>query len=102
MPVTAAYIEEEERLDLVFAGNLDVTLCRDVCQVCDRITPGLRTCILDLTAVGCVFDFGAALLGMLYQRLAKVGATLVLLGVRPDVKAALPFPTGDRALVYGA
>jgi len=90
MPLQATYIEEEERLDLSFAGNLDVTLTGDICHVCSQVPCGLRACIVDLSNVQRIFDSGVALLQMLYRRLTKLGTTVVILAEHPDVRACVP------------
>ena len=86
MSVHASYIEEEERLDLTFEGNLDVTVSRDVCDICQRAASGLQSCIVDLSNVERMFDSGVALLQMLHQHLEALGTTVVILSDRPEIR----------------
>jgi len=93
MAVHASYIEEEDRLDLSFDGNLDVSVSHDVCVICKRVASGLKSCIVDLSAVERVFDSGVAMLQMLYRRLTGLGATVVFLSDRPEVREWIPVIT---------
>jgi ABC-type transporter Mla MlaB component len=79
MPVTISVIPEESRMDLSFEGNLDVSVWQDVCDACSHPPPDVKTCIVDLTAVGRVFDSGVAVLGLLYKRMRRSGSTVVFL-----------------------
>ena len=92
MPLHASYIEEEDRLDLSFEGNLDVSLSRDVCDIC-RQARGLKSCIVDLSNVERMFDSGAAILQMLYRRMCSLGTTVVFLSDRPDIRDWIPIIT---------
>jgi anti-anti-sigma regulatory factor len=85
MPARTSYIAEEERLDLSFEGNLDVTVSEEVCAACKRVTANLKSCIIDLTAVDRLFDSGAALLQMLHKHLREYGTTVVILSDRPEI-----------------
>jgi anti-anti-sigma regulatory factor len=89
MPIDVSFIPEEDRLDLSFDGNLDLTNAEALCGLSCRIPSGLRTCILDLTRVERVFDSGVALLQMLCRVIRRVGATVVILGDHPEVKRCL-------------
>jgi anti-anti-sigma regulatory factor len=84
MSVHASYIEEEERLDLSFDGNLDLTVSREVYEICRRMAAGLKSCIVDLSNVERFFHSGAAILQMLYRRMRSLGTTVVFLGDQPD------------------
>ena len=86
MSVQISFIPEESRLDLYFVGNLDVSVWQDVCDTCNGASPSLKSCIVDLTGVDRVFDSGIALLGMLYQRLVRLGATVIFLSEDLEVK----------------
>lgn len=90
MPMITSFIPSEDRLDLSFHGNLDLTISEDVCQVSADIPVTLRTCILDLTRLDRVFDSGIALLWMLNERLKRVGATVVILSDHPDILNRIP------------
>jgi anti-anti-sigma regulatory factor len=90
MPLRTAYIEEENRLDLSFIGNLDLTLSHAVCDICARLPASLRSCVIDLSDVDRVFDSGIALLHMLHCRLSELGATVVLRGDKTEVGKRLP------------
>jgi ABC-type transporter Mla MlaB component len=99
MPLQATYIDEEGRLDLVFEGDLDLTLTQGVCDVCRNVSPNLRTCIVDLSAVERVFDSGLALLQMLHRRFSELGASVIALTDHPRICAVLPVcgsPDSDR------
>ena len=89
MPLNASFIAEEDRLDLCFDGNLDLSISTDVCRICNKVAPGLKSCILDLSDVERVFDSGVALLQMLYRRLCALGTTVVILSDRPEVRACV-------------
>lgn len=79
MPATITFIPEDDRLDVSFEGNLDVTVWQAVCDACRRPEPDLKACIVDLTAVGRVFDSGIAVLGLLCERMRVLGTTVVFL-----------------------
>ncbi len=89
MPISISFIPEEDRLDLSFDGNLDLTNAEVLCGVAYNIPSSLRTCILDLTRVERIFDSGMALLQMLCRGVRRVGATVVILGDHPEVKACI-------------
>lgn len=93
MSVHASYIEEEDRLDLSFEGNLDVSVSRDVCDICRQAAGGLQSCIVDLSNVDRMFDSGAAILQMLYRRMRSLGTTVVFLSDRPDIRDWIPIIT---------
>jgi ABC-type transporter Mla MlaB component len=86
MPISVSFIAEEDRLDLSFDGNLDLTNAEALCGLSCNLPPTLRTCILDLTRVERVFDSGVALLQMLCRGVRRVGATVVILGDHPEVR----------------
>lgn len=90
MPVHIEYIDEENRLDLSFEGNLDVSVSRDISGIYRRVSPELVTCIIDLSAVERLFDSGVGLLQMLYRRLSEFGVTVVILSDRPEIRERIP------------
>ena len=90
MPVHVSYIEEENRLDLSFDGNLDVSVSRDISGICRCVSSSLMTCIIDLSAVERLFDSGVALLQMLHRRLNEFGVTVVILSDRPEIRERIP------------
>ena len=90
MPVQTSYIAEENRLDLVFNGNLDVSVSQNVCEIYNRASANLKSCIIDLSDVERVFDSGVALLQMLYRRLNEFGTTVVILSDRPEFREYIP------------
>lgn len=94
MSVTITFIQDEDRLDLSFAGNLDVTVWQDVCGVCRQNPANLKTCIVDLTGVGRIFDSGMAILGLLYRHMSSFGATVIFLSddsnTKKRIKALAP------------
>ena len=90
MPMMTSFIPSEDRLDLLFHGDLDLTIAEDACRVFGDIPVGLRTCIMDLTRLDRVFDSGLALLWMLNERLRRIGATVVILSDHPELQRRLP------------
>jgi anti-anti-sigma regulatory factor len=98
MPVTVAYIPEQDHMEMLFHGNLDLTASPDVCRVCDRAREGLRACIIDLSGVVQVFDSGVALLHLLCQSLRAVGTQVVLRGLHPELIPHLAFITGGAGV----
>ena len=89
MTMDASYIEEEERLDICFSGDLDLRVTRPLCTVCASVSAGLRYCIVDLSSVDRVFDSGLALLQMLDRRLRGLGARVVFFAEDPAMRARL-------------
>lgn len=96
MTMRASHIELISRLDLIFEGNLDLSIALAVCDICKRTPAGLRSCILDLRGVERVFDSGVALLRMLYQRLTELGIPVVILSDNPRIRKQIPFITGEH------
>jgi anti-anti-sigma regulatory factor len=90
MPVHISYIEEENRLDLSFEGNLDVSVSRDISGICRRVSSSLMTCIIDLSGVERLFDSGVGLLQMLHRRLSELGVTIVILSDQPEIRERIP------------
>ena len=86
MSVEISYITDENRLDLSFSGNLDVSVWQDVCDTCRQAPTEVSACIVDLTGVERVFDSGIALLCMLYRRLRMLGAIVVFLSDDSEIK----------------
>lgn len=89
MPVNVSYIRNEDRLDLILKGNVDVTISQDICDVCRQLPAELRVCIIDLSDVECLFDSGVALLQMLHGRLVERGVMVVFLSDRADIRSRL-------------
>ena len=85
MPLTTSFIASEDRLDLSFHGNLDLTITDDILRVFAAIPANLQTCIMDLTRLDHVFDSGLALLWMLNERLQHIGARVVVLSDHPEI-----------------
>jgi len=79
MSAAIRFIPSEDRLDISFEGNLDVTVWQAVCDACGRTSPRVESCIVDLTRVGRVFDSGIAILGLLYRRMRDLGTTVIFL-----------------------
>ena len=90
MPLTTSFIPSEDRLDLSFHGNLDLTITDEVCRVFAAIPTTLQTCIMDLTRLDRVFDSGLALLWMLNERLQHIGARVVVLSDHPEILRRIP------------
>ena len=80
MSVSVSYAPREAMLNLRFDGNLDVSATMPVCDLCKRVPRGMERCVLDLSRVERVFDSGVALLQMLYRRLARRGAEVLVIG----------------------
>lgn len=93
MPVQVSYISAENRLDLSFRGNFDVTLSQNVCDICKQVPASLRSCIIDLSDIERLFDSGVALLQMLYRRLVALGTTVVILSDLPEIRQRFPNST---------
>lgn len=100
MPLHLSYIAQEDRLDLRFEGNLDLTVSQTVCDICKTVPTDLRACIIDLTSVERVFDSGLALLQKLYRRLVAIGTTVVILSDHPRIRSH--FPKVARAPLDGS
>lgn len=77
---------DETRMELVFEGNLDVTVAIALCDLCKRLPPRVATCVVDLTRVERVFDSGEALLRMVLARLSDCGAHVVLRADNPKLR----------------
>lgn len=90
MPVRAAYVERENRLDLSVVGNLDLTISQAVCDICARLPSSLKFCVIDLSDVERVFDSGIALLHMLYRHLRELGAKVLIYGDDSEVRSRIP------------
>lgn len=90
MPMITSFIESEDRLDLSFHGDLDLTITEEICQLFAAIPSTLRTCILDLTGLERVFDSGMALLWLLNEQLKHIGATVVVLSDHPEILQRIP------------
>lgn len=89
MPVDVSYVPEEDRLDLTFQGNVDVTLAQDICDICRQLRPSLRVCIIDLTHAERLFDSGVALLQLLHCHLRDLDVTAVILADRPEMRGCI-------------
>ncbi|QGU32866.1 STAS domain-containing protein [Thermochromatium tepidum] len=85
MPLITSFIPSEDRLDLSFHGNLDLTSTDEVCRVFAAIPANLQTCVMDLTQLERLFDSGLALLWMLNERLQHIGARVVVLSDHPEI-----------------
>jgi ABC-type transporter Mla MlaB component len=93
MPMQLSYITQENRLDVHFEGNLDLTLSHPICDICKSVPPDLSCCIIDLTDVHRVFDSGVALLQELCRRFVEIGTTVVILTDHPRIRALFPSVT---------
>jgi len=102
MRIQISYIAEENRLDLTFSGNLDVSVAQDVLDLCKRVPPDLAACIIDLSNVVRLFDSGVALLRILYTHLTELGATIVVLADRAEVRELIPSITRPSSLRLGS
>ncbi len=95
MPMQASYIEQIGRLDVVFEGNLDVSVWLAVCDLCKTMPMGLTSCILDLRRVEQVFDSGLALLQMLYRWLDEGGVAVSVLCDHPRIRSQISVVLGE-------
>ncbi|WP_295392479.1 STAS domain-containing protein [uncultured Thiodictyon sp.] len=95
MPIISVYDPESDLLDLVFEGNLDLSMTNEVFGLVPQLRNGLRLCVMDLTRVERVFDSGIALLRMLSGDLRRAGATVVLLADHPAVRCRFSLIQGD-------
>jgi len=93
MPVRISYIAEENLVNLIFEGNLDVGLSRDISSICRNLSSCVKSCIIDLSAVDHLFDSGVALLQVLYLRLSELRIEVLVLGDHPDIRGQVPIIT---------
>lgn len=93
MPLHVSLIPQENRLDLVVHGNLDLSVSQDVCALCEGAPSDLRCCVIDLTEMNCLFDSGVALLQKLYRRMVEIGAIVVILSDHPEIRKWFPAVT---------
>ena len=98
MPLQLCYINQENRLDIRFEGNLDLTVSQPICDICKSVPSDLSCCIIDLTDVQGVFDSGVALLQKLYRRLVEIGIIVVILTDHPRIRTL--FPSVTRAPLH--
>lgn len=89
MPLQRSFHPREDRLDLSFSGNLDISLAAEVWTTIEQIDEQVRVCILDLTDVTRLFDSGLALLGVLNQALGRVKAQVVVLTSDAETQSSL-------------
>ena len=93
MPVNISYIAEENLANLIFHGNLDVSLSRDISAICRNLSSCVKYCIIDLSAVEHLFDSGVALLQVLHLRLSELGIEVVILADCHDIRRQVPIIT---------
>ena len=93
MPLEASYIPAENRLDLTFEGNVDITVSEAIFEICRGLRPDLMYCIIDLSHAKRVFASGVALLQLLHCHLVSVGASVVILSDQPEVREHIPMIT---------
>jgi anti-anti-sigma regulatory factor len=80
MPLNVSFIGDEGRLVLTFQGKVDISLSQDICDLCRKLHPDVRVCVMDLCDVERFFDSGVALLQLLHHSLVETGTTVVILG----------------------
>lgn len=90
MPMHVSYIRDEDRLDLSFSGNLDISLSQDICDLCRQLRPDLKVCIIDLYESERLFDSGVDLLQLLHYFLVEMGTTVVILSDRAEIHDRIP------------
>jgi len=83
MGIATVHYADEERLELIVDGNLDLTLTGEILHICSLIDQGVRTCVIDATRITRVFDSGIGLMMFLMERLKAVGVQLVMIGEIP-------------------
>ena len=93
MPVTISYIAEENLANLIFHGNLDVSISQDISAICRNLSSCVKSCIMDFSAVEHLVDSGVALLQVLYLRLSELGIEVVILADCPDIRRQIPIIT---------
>ena len=93
MPVTISYFAEKNQADLIFQGNLDESLSRDIWAICNNLSSCMRSCTIDLSAVDHLFDSGVAVLRVLYLRLCEHGIEILILSDHPDILGRVPLIT---------
>ena len=86
MSINVSMNPHSQTMVLRFDNRLDFSLSREICAVCDRITPGIKMCILDTRDVDRVFDSGVALLSMLVKKFRQLGTEIVFRGLHPDLQ----------------
>ena len=94
MPVNISYVKTENHVDLIFRGNMDVSLSRDILAVCRNLSPCVKSCTINLSAVDHLYDSGIALLQNLYLRLSELSIEVVILSDRADIHRQVPIITG--------
>ena len=90
MPVHIVFIEDQDRLDLTFDGNLDFSIARDVFAIRGSLPVNLKRCVMDLSGVDRVFDSGVALLQVLFKRFDELGVEIDVSAGRPEITKRIP------------
>ena len=90
MPVKISYCAAENHADLIFEGNLDVSLSQDIREICRNLSSCVKSCSVDLSAVECLFDSGVALLQVLCLSLREHGVKVLILSDNPDIRSLIP------------
>ncbi len=85
MPISVTVGAPGDRLHIVFTGNLDISASIPVCELCERLPPGMLLCVFDVQQVERVFDSGVALLRMVCEHVCSSGGRVVLRGEQPEI-----------------
>ena len=93
MPINISYIAAENHVDLIFQGNLDVSISQDIWVICRNLSSCVKSCTINLSAVEYLFDSGVALLQVLYLRLSKRGIKVLIMSDCPDIRRQVPIIT---------
>lgn len=90
MPLNVSFTSDEGRLVLTFRGMVDISLSQDICDLCRKLHPNVRVCVIDLCDVERFFDSGVALLQLLHHSLVETGTTVVILGNGAELRDRIP------------
>jgi len=97
MPVKISYCAAENHADLIFEGNLDVSLSHDILAISRNLSSCVKSCTVDLSAVEHLFDSGVALLQVLCMRLSEHGIKVLIVSDNPDICRLIPHITHTPA-----
>ena len=93
MPINISYDKVENHVDLIFRGNMDVSLSRDILAVCGNLSSCVKSCTIDLSALDHFHYSGIALLQVLYLRLSELKIDVEILTDRPCDTGRIPMIT---------
>ena len=93
MPINISYDKVENHVDLIFRGNMDVSLSRDILAVCGNLSSCVKSCTIDLSALDHFYYSGISLMQVLYLRLSELKIDVVVLTDRPCDTGRIPMIT---------